>query len=95
MKLRLTPAARDDLRAVFREGIRLFGEKQARRYLGQLDRDLRFVADFPEAVRLRDEFSRPVRIHRSGAHIIIFDIVSDEVVVARIRHGREDWAVDS
>lgn len=94
MKLRLTPAARDDLRAVFREGVRLFGEQQARRYLGQLERELHYVADFPEAVRLRDEFSRPVRIHRFGAHIIVFDIISDEVVVARIRHGREDWVMD-
>jgi toxin ParE1/3/4 len=94
MILRLTPAARDDLRAIFREGVRLFGEQQARRYLEQLGNELRFVGDFPQAVRLRDEFNRPVRVHRFNAHIIIFDIVGDEVVVARIRHGHEDWTAD-
>jgi toxin ParE1/3/4 len=92
--LRLTLLAQDDLRSILREGIRLFGEQQARRYLEQLGKELRFIADFPEAVRLRDEFYRPVRVHRFNAHVIIFDIVENEVVVARIRHGHEDWSSD-
>ncbi len=94
MILRLTLLAQDDLRSILREGIRLFGEQQARRYLEQLGKELRFIADFPEAVRLRDEFYRPVRVHRFNAHVIIFDIVENEVVVARIRHGHEDWSSD-
>jgi toxin ParE1/3/4 len=94
MILRLTPAAEHDLRSIFKDGVRLFGEAQARRYVEQIGKALRFVGDFPEAVRLREEFYRPVRVHRAGAHVIIFDIVGDEVIVARIRHGHEDWASD-
>lgn len=94
MRLRLTHLAQEDLRSIFREGVRLFGEQQARSYLGQISKELRFVGDFPQAVRMRDEFYRPVRVHRFNAHVIIFDIIGDEVVVARIRHGHEDWTAD-
>lgn len=89
--LRLTPIARSDLRTIYREGVRLFGEVQARRYFNLLTEELRFIEAFPLAVRLRDEFVPAVRIHPAGAHVIIFDVMETEIIVARIRHGREDW----
>ena len=90
-QLRLTPAARSDLRAIYREGVRQFGEAQARRYLNTLTAELRFIGEFPLAVRLREEFIPPLRIHPVSAHVIIFVVTDDEVHITRIRHGREDW----
>jgi len=89
--LRLTPAARADLRTIYQEGVRRFGDVQARRYFDRLTEELRFIESFPLAVRLRDEFVPAVRIHPAGAHVIIFDVRETEIIVARIRHGREDW----
>jgi len=91
MKVRLTPAARADLRAIYREGVRLFGQVQAARYIAVLEQALRFIGDFPLAVRLRPEFNPPLRVHPVSAHIIVFDVAQGEVIVVRIRHGREDW----
>lgn len=46
-------------------------------------------------VRERLEITPPVRIHSCGAHVIIyFAEASGDVLILRVRHGREDWAND-
>ena len=42
--------------------------------------------------RLREEISLPVRVHPYKAHLVIYDVGDeDEVIILRVRHGREDW----
>lgn len=44
--------------------------------------------------RVRGEFEPPVRIHPWKAHVIVYVIEGDDILVVRVRHGREDWARD-
>lgn len=92
---RLTPLAGSDLRAIYLEGLRLYGEAQARRYLLRLSEEMRFIREFPFVPRLREEFVPPVRVHPVAAHVIIFEVREEEVIIARIRHGREDCTPNS
>ncbi|WP_397416984.1 type II toxin-antitoxin system RelE/ParE family toxin [Phenylobacterium sp.] len=91
MKLRLTAQADEDLDAVFLQGAERFGLAQADAYVEALLRTLDLIADFPRAASERQEFDPPVRIYPYRSHVIVFRIESEEVVVVRIRHGREDW----
>ena len=77
-----------------REGIRLFGEKQARKYAEELGDIFRSIAQFPEASPRRDYLKRRARIRMHKAHVIIYTIDEDGVRILRIRHGREDWQDD-
>jgi toxin ParE1/3/4 len=88
----LSAAAIDDLRGLYRQGLTRFGELQADRYYEALLETLSYLAEFPEIARKRNEFTQAVRIHRHGAHVIIYTVDKPGIVVVRIRHGHEDWS---
>jgi toxin ParE1/3/4 len=94
MAYRLTHKAEEDLTEVFLSGIRDFGVIQAEAYLEELVQTFDLLADNPEIGRLREEFRPAVRIHPHGAHIVIYRDVDADVLIIRIRHGREDWRHD-
>lgn len=95
MNYRFSRLAQTDLQVVYAEGIRLFGPIQAGLYLTGLERAVEFVAQFPQTNRPRETSEGPIRIHRFNAHIIIYQIsVDDLVLILRIRHGREDWRAE-
>ena len=59
-----------------------------------LEATFEFLADYPRAARLRQEISPPVRALPYKAHLIVYDIENDDVIVIlRIRHSREDWMI--
>ncbi len=73
-------------------GATAFGLSQADAYFASLETACQFLADNPEAARLRTEITPPVRCHPHGAHMIIYsDHLEDVVVILRARHAREDW----
>lgn len=91
-RFRLTCAAVDDLTAIFLEGIEQFGLPQADAYHKGLSAIFALLADYPHAARLREEISPPVRVHPYKAHLVIYEVDDDdEVIILRVRHGREDW----
>lgn len=94
MKIRLSKPALGDLDAIYRQGVQQFGAQQAAAYQQTLKQAFRFIAEFPEANRVRSEFQIPYRIHRHEAHLIFYRVQNDEVYIARIRHGHEDWTSD-
>lgn len=94
MAYRLTRKAEEDLTEVYLSGIRDFGITQAETYLEDLLQTFDLLAENPEIARLREEFRPTVRIHPHGAHIIIYREVEADILIIRIRHGREDWRRD-
>ncbi|MGI4878307.1 MAG: type II toxin-antitoxin system RelE/ParE family toxin [Janthinobacterium lividum] len=88
---RLTRAADDDIDAIFFAGIAMFGEAHAETYYAGLTAALDFLADNPFAARLRCEIEPPVRAWRYKAHLIVYDVEVDGILVLRVRHGSEDW----
>jgi toxin ParE1/3/4 len=88
---RLASAAENDLRAIFWQGIELFGALQTERYVTEIEAQFDFLSAYPEAARLRADLEPPVRALPHGAHIIIYEIQDDAVVVLRIRSARENW----
>ena len=92
VRYRLTRAASDDIMAIFVDGVERFGLLQADLYHAGLAAAFERIAEYPFAVRLREEIVPPVRVRRFRAHLILYDLVEDDrPLILRVRHGREDW----
>lgn len=94
MVYRLSRKAEQDIIELFLQGAERFGVLQAEACHELLARTFAFLADNPEAARLREEIDPPVRIHPLQAHRVIYRIEEDgSVSIIRVRHAHEDWSV--
>ena len=93
MSFRLSCKAEDDIIQLYLSGVRDFGAAQAEDYYAGLEPVLTFLANYPSAARERREINPSVRIHRYRSHLIVYVIEDPGILVLRIRHGREDWAM--
>ena len=90
-RYRLSEAADADLTAIFWQGLERFGVAHTERYVDELEHTFAYLARFPEAARLRTELTPPVRAYSLEAHVILYEIVESEIIILRIRSGRENW----
>jgi toxin ParE1/3/4 len=86
----IRPAAQADLSEIWRHGVATWGVEQADRYVDGLFAIFDLLADFPELARDRTEFLPPVRIHSSGAHLVIYRLEGQGVQIIRILHARQN-----
>jgi toxin ParE1/3/4 len=95
MGYRLTSEAEEDILAITEMGLHLFGESRARQYNRDLFRLLDLIAANPRMARERAELSPPARILPFKAHLVMYVIdENDDGIIARIRHGHENWIDD-
>ena len=94
LRVRFTLAAEADIALMTKEGVRLFGTAQAEIYAKGLGQAFELIGQFPFATPQHDYFRQPVRARSYGSHIILYVAEESEVLILRVRHGREDWAED-
>ena len=96
MTSRLTRKAAADIRHIYLEGARLFGEAQAARYHARLRHAFDLLAENPGLARERLGALAPVRVHPCGSHVVVYTVEDNgSILIVRVRHGREDWAGSS
>jgi toxin ParE1/3/4 len=88
---RLSGKAEEDLVRLYVDGVRLFGVGQAEAYFEGLAGTFDFLAEYPKAARERMEITPPVRIHPYRSHLIVYRLDGPDILILRVRHGREDW----
>ena len=86
---RLRPAAEADLSGIWRHGAASWGHEQAARYADGLFAVFDLLAEFPEMARERAEFRPPVRIHPSGAHLVIYRSEGQAIEIIRVLHAHQ------
>ncbi len=91
MRWRVSDSADRDLTQLYLQGIERFGFAQAEKYFDDLHAAFDRLAAYPNAGRLRQEVTPPVRMLPFRSHLIFYDIEDDGVVIVRVRHGFEDW----
>jgi len=52
------------------------------------------IASSPRMARERNKLTPPVRVQRYWAHLVLYLIEGDDILIVRLRHGREDWQSD-
>jgi len=93
MSYRLSLKAQEDIIGIYLEGVEKYGVFQAEKYSEILISTFSLIAENPRLARQRFEFTPPVRIHPCRVHMIVYDIDdSGDVLIIRIRAGREDWS---
>lgn len=90
--LRVSRAARQDILAIGRYTQRRWGAAQRRRYLDGLERRFERLVLTPTLAAERSEFDPPVRIHRYGAHLVIYRTMREGGLVVRVLHETMDVA---
>ena len=70
-----------------------WGERQADKYLDELNDALQLLAEQPLLCRERYEIDPPVRIHHHGHHLIVYLALDDGINVVRVLH--ENMEIDS
>ena len=93
-RYRLTRAADGDIAAIFLTGVEIFGQAQAGAYHTGMAETFAFLANYPRAARLRAEIVPPVRAWPYKAHLIVYHVEAETVLILRVRHSREDWIGD-
>ncbi len=88
---RLSPAALSDLDAIWDYTVRIWSVGQAETYILAIASDMSLLVRHPEIARERLEIRPPVRVYRSGSHLIIYRIEASWVSVLRIVHARQNW----
>ncbi|MBL8563215.1 MAG: type II toxin-antitoxin system RelE/ParE family toxin [Gemmobacter sp.] len=87
----LRPAAEADLAEIWQQGATRWGMAQADRYADGLFALFDLLARFPEMAPERREITPPVRVHASGAHLVIYRRGTDhEVEIIRILHAHQN-----
>ena len=91
MRHRLSKNASADVRRLYRHNVLNFGIAHADRYLARLDAAFAGIAEFPNAYPARPEIA-DARIRPFEAHHIVYRVRTNEVVILRVLHGRQDLA---
>ncbi|HEX5677501.1 MAG TPA: type II toxin-antitoxin system RelE/ParE family toxin [Alcanivorax sp.] len=86
----LSPAAREDLRAIHQYGSRQWGEPRSAEYMSSLKDKLWQLLQQPETGKARPELSPDVRGVSVVSHVIFYRVQREELQVIRILHGRQD-----
>lgn len=88
---RLTPKAEEDLAEIWRYTARVWSPDQADSYLRGLEQKFAALCRNPELARERPEIVPPVRLSPHRAHLVIYRIEGDAVVILRVVHNRRNW----
>lgn len=91
MRLSYSPAARRDLKSIYKQSGRQFGLTQADRYREGLLQALRFIADRPLASPEHVGYRRSIRYHLYQSHLIFYTVDGDVLQIVRVLHQQQDW----
>lgn len=91
MGYKLSGKAAGDLENLYVFGVDTFGIDRAERYVAGLLETLAFLSDNPRAPRVRPSLGASTRSHPYRSHLIFYREIGDDILIQRIRHGREDW----
>ena len=84
------PLAEEDLINIWLYTFEIWGEKQADKYLDELEETIKLLSETPLVCRERKEFTPPVRIHPYERHLIVYDALPDGVNIIRVLHESMD-----
>lgn len=86
----ISPAAREDLRAIHQYGIRYWGKPRSDDYLTSLKETLWSLLKHPEKGKTRPEFPGEIRSLPASSHVIFYRIQRKQLEIIRVLHVRQE-----
>jgi toxin ParE1/3/4 len=90
LRLVLAPQARIDLRDVLRYTDQQWGSKRRDTYRQQLFEGFEELTKYPNLGKERPEYGPERRSFRIRQHVVVYQVVNNELRIARIIHVRRD-----
>jgi toxin ParE1/3/4 len=87
---KLTPAAKEDLKGIWKYTESKWGEIQADNYLKSIEKSIVELVASPEKGRRREEIRKGYRSFSQGKHLIFYRIHEKQIEVIRILHQKMD-----
>ena len=84
----LSPAARQDLREIWRYSMDSWGQDRADAYIADLHAAFARLALFPGSGHLDERYGIGIRLSRAGLHLIIHRPGENTVEIIRVLHGQ-------
>ncbi len=92
MQITLLPAAREDLREIWRFGSERWGDTRADLYFMELSEAIDRIGLNPLTNAQAEELGEPYRRLFYEAHTVVYRVEADAVVVVRVLHQSRDVA---
>lgn len=89
---RLSPSALRDLDAIWDYTAQRWSVAQAETYIRGLTADMDLLVREPRLARESHYVRPPVRLYRSGSHLIVYRTATSWLEILRIVHVRQNWA---
>ena len=86
MRYEITLQAEQDLKHIYRYTETTFGQRQAEKYLRELDAVFELIGDNP---RIGHKYDGNTHRFLHGKHIILYRVKTDHVLIGRIFHGAQ------
>lgn len=86
----ISPAARDDLTAIYRVGEQTWGQSQSVKYLRRLREQFWSLTQFPLVGIERLDLLPGMRSLPVASHVVFYRLADDRVEIVRVLHGRQD-----
>ncbi len=88
----LSSRAQYDLVGVYKYGLKLFGSKQAQKYLHELEQILEELAERPELAKDASSLAHNLKHYKYRSHVVFYQFDSDrDIYVVRILGKRMDF----
>lgn len=91
MAYRFSERAVLDAEALYQASLTQFGQRAADRYFAMMLDAAQFAADHPLAAPERLDSVIPFRVRLFGAHLLVYRLVEEDVVIYRVFHQTQDW----
>lgn len=89
-KYKLTLLAENDIKEIWYYSVNRWGEKQAEKYIRQLEKRFEWLATNPESGIKRDDVKVGYCSYYEEKQTIFYRIVNDGIVVIGVPHQNED-----
>ncbi len=90
LKLVAAPAAKADLKEIYRYGLRHWGQKQSDSYIEKLKTHFWSLVEQPATGIERPELLSNIRSFPIESHTVFYRITTETVEIVRVLHGRQD-----
>lgn len=89
-KLVIAPAAKNDLKDIYLNGLRQWGQAQSDSYLLAIKNQIWLLTEQPLIGIERSELLPQIRSLPIQSHILFYRVTTNNIEIIRVLHGRQD-----